>query len=151
MGTDTGSRAIFPFLLAQTFPASLKYVALFPTNGESPFTKPAEMREETERSRRAKATYQQAVSVRERVRAAMASGELSKEPEVLLESGVARSPLTLQGEGGPQNVSADNVKKSSRSKAPQSNKSNCGKRAELSVNQSVENDDFFASGDDDDD
>ncbi|CAO1621831.1 unnamed protein product [Parajaminaea phylloscopi] len=131
-----------------TFPTSLKYVALFPSSGDSPFTKPSEVGQETETSRRHKATYEQAMSVRDRVRAAMASGDLSSEPEVELERGGDRSSNRLDGDKVVSRQAANSA--SARSAQCKSSRA-AAKQPKKGEAPGIEQDDFFAqdSGSDD--
>lgn len=155
-GTDTSPCS------PQNFPPSLKYVALFPSSGESPLTKPVEPAEgETDVSRRAKQAYERAVAVREKIVAAMESGELSKEPEVELEkkaqqqgeegaAGAAKRRVRLELDEG---AGEEKKKKKSKSASKAASKAKGGRADDQEDEESeagggIQGDDFFASDDD---
>ncbi|CAO1629817.1 unnamed protein product [Sympodiomycopsis kandeliae] len=142
------------------FPTKYKYVALFPSNGESPFTAPDSVAEETETSRRAAKTHDQAQEVRRKVIEAMERGDLSTEPEEELEQrdGTTKR-IRLDLEHADENDRADSQeavvpaaattdKKSKKSKtADKKSKKSSSKESAKITGGGVQDDDFFASDD----
>lgn len=159
----------------QNFPTKYKYVALFPSNGESPLTKPEAVDVETEASRRAAKTYERAREVREKVVQAMKRGDLSSEPEVELErrggdaaaaAGSKRLRFDFDGDGPDDDSDGDvattsvpkPAKKSKHNSADKKSKSDAKSKSKSKESEppaaaaaaGVQGDDFFASDDDDD-
>ncbi|PWN30509.1 hypothetical protein BDZ90DRAFT_229524 [Jaminaea rosea] len=127
------------------FPPSLKYVALFPSSGESPLIKPAQPAEETDVSRRAKQAYERAMDVRKKIIAAMERGELSTEPEVELdrragdEAPAKRARLDLDSDRKKSQSGRQATKKANKAEEEEE-KSDAG--------GGIDGDDFFASDSD---
>lgn len=102
---------------------------------------------ETEASRRAAKTYEQAQEVRTKVIQAMEKGELSSEPEVDLEkrgeAGGKRSKLDFDEEENDE----DDAKKSKSSSSKIKKAKKSAKKSQDSPATGIEGDDFFAQSD----
>ncbi|PWN23811.1 hypothetical protein BCV69DRAFT_254515 [Microstroma glucosiphilum] len=134
------------------YPTAVKYVALFPSSGESPLVKPAEGAPDSEQSRRARQTHESAMAVRQKVEAGMNDGSLSQEPEMELErraseetsnSVTKRLRLDMNESKDAESEVREKKRKRGQAGALQSGMVPAGGSG------GIEGDDFFATGSDD--